>query len=79
MTFITEKRIEEREVVVGFTCSCCKKIFKGTMHTQEAILIEDVGGYYCAFGDCVNYQIHLCTDCAYSILKDYVEYPEEDI
>ena len=73
-----KESVRTETVLTGFKCNCCHKTFTDNMDVQEVVRFSDIGGYNCAFGDDVEYDITLCTKCAYKLLKDYVEYPGGD-
>lgn len=72
INYIT-KLVKEKQVL-GFTCNRCGKTFIDDMDIQEMVYHKDTGGYCCAFGDGIEYEICLCTKCAYKILGEYTEY-----
>jgi hypothetical protein len=68
----TEKVTYEK--IIGFKCNKCHREFFNDLDCQEMVLFGDTGGYSCAFGDGVDYEICLCTKCAHEILGPYTEY-----
>ena len=65
---------DPRSLVVGFHCNCCKRSFNDDMALQEMFYKHDVGGYGSAFGDMSEYEIVLCTNCAFKLLAAYTDW-----
>lgn len=56
--------------VIGFTCNKCRKTFSLEV-TDEYFHHEDVGGYNSPWEDGEQYEITLCEDCFYEVMKPY--------
>ncbi len=77
MSLVIEQKIVSEDVVVGFKCHKCHKLFFDDMEIQEMVRFKNTGGYGCAFGDGVEYEICFCTDCAFEVLDEYTAYQGE--
>lgn len=78
--YITKKIQTETEVVIGFECSRCKKVFDADdiVEMQECVHIHICGGYGSLFGDGNEWEITFCQRCADQTIGAYLEPVEEE-
>ena len=69
-----ESVMEEKEVLIGFTCDKCQKHFPSDnwVEHQEMHTICFVGGYGSVFGDESYVDCDLCQECLHGLIKDFV-------
>jgi hypothetical protein len=70
---------EDRKIITKLKCNKCNKEFTQDdwVDWQEFFTYNGMGGYGSVFGDSCPYELDLCQNCFYELVKDYIKYTEE--
>ena len=76
---IYKNNSNKKEYIVKLKCNKYQREYdqNDTIDWQEFFIYNGMGGYGSVFTDSCPYELDLCQNCFYELVKDYIKYIEE--
>jgi hypothetical protein len=76
---VFETIMEPRVHTTTIKCDKCGKARGSEFNGFEGFhCFSDLGGYASPFGDMQHWELDLCEECFYELVKGYIRYPESE-